>query len=100
MNRTDIISLFRDLIRVTGIYQKDLAKILGVSDRYMKRLMAGYDQPSQRLLKKIGIITKSTYHIDNSSGDFQKFLLTLSDMTEINGHEKQKLKKYFDQLVK
>ena len=84
MNENDIISFFREIIAKTGMYQKDLAKILGVSDRYMKRLMSGRDQPSERLLARIGIKTIKTYKIDFQSSNFQKFLTTIgSDEVKI-----------------
>lgn len=74
MTAREIIHFFRMILRITGMFQKDLAKILGVSDRYMKRLMAGYDQPSDQLLERIGIIPVKTYQFDFDSHNFQNFL--------------------------
>lgn len=82
MKRSDIITLFREILRITGMYQKDLANILGVSDRYMKRLMAGYDPPSQRLLKRIGINPVTTFEIDFQSGEFQRFITKMGSDDE------------------
>ena len=41
MNENDIIHLFRSILSATGMYQKELADLLGVSELYMKRLMSG-----------------------------------------------------------
>jgi len=82
MNENDIIELFRSILAITGMYQKDLAELLGISDRYMKRLMSGRDQPSERLLTRIGIKTIRTYEINFQSAKFKKFLTAMGSDDE------------------
>lgn len=77
MNENDIIELFRSILSITGMYQKDLAQLLGISDRYMKRLMSGRDQPSEKLLARIGIKTIKTHEIDFQSAKFQNFITAM-----------------------
>lgn len=70
MNSKQIISIFRDMIRTSGKTQKEFAKLIGVSDRYMKRLMSGRDKPSEKLLRRIGIDTIKIYQINFGSPGF------------------------------
>lgn len=92
MNENDIIPLFREIISITGIYQKDLAQLLGISDRFMKRLMSGRDKPSERLLERIGIKTIKNYEFDHTSQKLQSFILQLEDLAERNGKNTQLIK--------
>lgn len=91
MNQNDVITLFRYILTITGMYQKDLAQLLGISDRYMKRLMSGRDQPSDRLLERIGIKTIKTYEIDFQSTKFKKFITAM-------GSDDEKIKNIAQQI--